>query len=399
MDPAAGPASDETASTASNPDALNDAVDGPTRGGPDKRPREKTVAAPSPPPYPSFTHLEGFHLPFALGIPCRSLVRSLLTMSHKTVITYKRKRSSSQSDLTKARKVDSSEKTEQKMLPKAELDTFDQRFDGGSVALIRGALALARALARAARRRLAPPRASSAGCARALAGGAAPRLNGDRHRAFAAARLRRRLPRIAAALPLRARRRCCRSPLIVAVACRSDVAEILTKHVGQMPDIGKEAAVKIEPHEAFSRVRCDAEIVGESRPPCSHSESMGLTTTDTTKNYITVENEQPDLAQNEIVTREATRDKVAEERGHENLVKPQTSTPNRAVVLPDENSEGKAKNTQGLVNVDEALQEFSDVERIGVCSGQASNRMASSLRPVGSSVQNQLDPVSSSIRN
>ncbi|RRT80455.1 hypothetical protein B296_00004316 [Ensete ventricosum] len=29
---AAGPASDETASAASNPDALNDAVDGPTRG-------------------------------------------------------------------------------------------------------------------------------------------------------------------------------------------------------------------------------------------------------------------------------------------------------------------------------------------------------------------------------
>lgn len=75
---AAGPASDETASAASNPDALNDAVDGPTRGVPDKRPREKTVAAPSPPPSPSFTHLEGFHLPFALGIRCRSLVRSLL---------------------------------------------------------------------------------------------------------------------------------------------------------------------------------------------------------------------------------------------------------------------------------------------------------------------------------
>ncbi|KAJ8461635.1 hypothetical protein OPV22_034561 [Ensete ventricosum] len=31
-----------------------------------------------------------------------------------------------------------------------------------------------------------------------------------------------------------------------------------------MPDIGKEATVKIEPHEAFSRVRCDAEIVGDS---------------------------------------------------------------------------------------------------------------------------------------
>lgn len=75
---AAGPASDETASAASNPDALNDAVDGPTRGVPDKRPREKTVAAPSPPPSPSFTHLERFHLPFALGIRCRSLVRSSL---------------------------------------------------------------------------------------------------------------------------------------------------------------------------------------------------------------------------------------------------------------------------------------------------------------------------------
>ncbi|CAL9196545.1 unnamed protein product, partial [Musa hybrid cultivar] len=168
-----------------------------------------------------------------------------------------------------------------------------------------------------------------------------------------------------------------------------------------MTDIGKEAAAKIEPHEAFSRVRCDAEIVGESQPPCSHGESMGLTTTDRTKNYITVENEQPDLAQNEIVTREETGDKVVEERGHENLVEPQSSTPNRAAVLPDENSDGKAKKTEGLVNVDKALQEFSDVERIGVYSGQASYRMASSLRPrpVGSSVQNQLDPVSSSIRN
>lgn len=54
-------------------------------------------------------------------------------MSDKTVITYKRKRSSSQSDLTKARKVDSSEKTEQEMLPKVELDAFDERFDQVSV--------------------------------------------------------------------------------------------------------------------------------------------------------------------------------------------------------------------------------------------------------------------------
>lgn len=146
-------------------------------------------------------------------------------------------------------------------------------------------------------------------------------------------------------------------------------------------------------------VHSDAEIVGESEPPCSHGESMGLTTTDTTKNYITVENEQPDLAQNEIVTREETGDMVVEERGHENLVKPQSSTPNRAVVLRDENTDGKAKKPEGLANVDKAQQEFSDVERIGVYRGQASYRMAFSLRPVGSSVQNQLDPVSSGIRN
>ncbi|RRT80453.1 hypothetical protein B296_00004315 [Ensete ventricosum] len=173
------------------------------------------------------------------------------------------------------------------------------------------------------------------------------------------------------------------------------------KHVGQMPDMGKEAAVKIEPQEAFSRVRCllvhtsDAEIVGESQPPCSHhSESMGLTTTGTTKNNTAAEEEQPDLAQNEIVSREET---VVEERGGENLVKPQSCTPNPAVVLPDESSEGEAKKTEGLVDFDKALQEFSDMEGIGVHNRQASeNRMASSsLRPVGSSLQNLLNPVSS----
>ncbi|RWW08391.1 hypothetical protein GW17_00028174, partial [Ensete ventricosum] len=55
------------------------------------------------------------------------------TMSDKRVITYKRKRSSSQSDLTKARKDDSSEKTEQELLPNAELDTSSERFDQDSV--------------------------------------------------------------------------------------------------------------------------------------------------------------------------------------------------------------------------------------------------------------------------
>ncbi|RWW25907.1 hypothetical protein GW17_00009743 [Ensete ventricosum] len=115
---------------------------------------------------------------------------------------------------------------------------------------------------------------------------------------------------------------------------------------------------------------------------------MGLTTTGTTKNNTTAEKEQPDLAQNEIVSREEA---VVEERGGENLVKPQSCTPNPAVVLPDESSEGEAKKTEGLVDFDKALQEFSDMEGIGVHNRQAS----SSLRPVGSSLQNLLNPVSS----
>ncbi|KAJ8461636.1 hypothetical protein OPV22_034562 [Ensete ventricosum] len=117
------------------------------------------------------------------------------------------------------------------------------------------------------------------------------------------------------------------------MACSSlrPVGSSVQNQLDLMPDIGKEATVKIEPHEAFSRVRCDAE------------------------NNITAEKEQPDLAQNEIVR------------------------PN-------------SKETEGLVNFDKALQEFSDMEGISVHNRQASNRMAcSSLRPVGSSVQNQLD--------